>query len=62
MMQFGPIEHHIKILWVCLRIKYVYGRSCHLPLDLEHKAYWAIKDITMISNLSVKRGYFILAH
>jgi hypothetical protein len=25
----------------------VYGKSCHLPLELEHKVYWAIKEMNV---------------
>ena len=25
--------------------KMVYGKACHLPLELEHRAYWAIKKL-----------------
>nr|GEV59520.1 reverse transcriptase domain-containing protein [Tanacetum cinerariifolium] len=27
----------------CTPYKSVYGKSCHLPIQLEHKAYWALK-------------------
>ena len=42
--------------------KMVYGKACHLPLELEHKAYWAINELNNDFNLPVKRGYLILAH
>ena len=27
--------------------KIVYGKACHLPVELEHKAYWVTKMLNM---------------
>nr|GEW17174.1 reverse transcriptase domain-containing protein [Tanacetum cinerariifolium] len=29
----------------CTPYKLVYGKSCHLPIELKHKAYWALKHV-----------------
>nr|GEZ88724.1 DNA-directed DNA polymerase [Tanacetum cinerariifolium] len=29
----------------CTPYKLVYGKSCHLPIELEHKSYWALKHV-----------------
>jgi CDP-glycerol glycerophosphotransferase (TagB/SpsB family) len=27
--------------------QFVYGKAFHLPIELEHKAYWAIKEMNL---------------
>ncbi|GKD99677.1 reverse transcriptase domain-containing protein [Tanacetum coccineum] len=31
----------------CTPFKMVYGKACHLPVEIEHKAYWALKQCNM---------------
>ena len=38
--------------------KMVYGKACHLPLKLEHKAYWAIKELNYDFKLSSEKRLF----
>nr|GEU55128.1 reverse transcriptase domain-containing protein [Tanacetum cinerariifolium] len=29
----------------CTPYKLVYGKACHIPIEIEHKAYWALKHV-----------------
>jgi hypothetical protein len=35
--------------------KMVYGKTCHLPLELEHKAFWAVKELNRDFKLAGKK-------
>ncbi|GJX24351.1 hypothetical protein Tco_0228796 [Tanacetum coccineum] len=39
----GHSEPHYKTPIGCTPYKLVYGKPCHLPIELEHRAYWALK-------------------
>nr|GFA40169.1 reverse transcriptase domain-containing protein [Tanacetum cinerariifolium] len=34
-----------KTLIGCTPYKLVYGKTCHLPIELEHRTYWALKHV-----------------
>ena len=38
--------------------KMVYAKAWHLPLELEHKAYWAIKKLNYDSKLAGENRLF----
>ena len=38
--------------------KMVYGKACHLPLEIENKAYWAIKELNYDFKLAGEKRLF----
>ncbi|GJW58956.1 hypothetical protein Tco_0105687 [Tanacetum coccineum] len=53
MTELWPSKHDTyKTPIGCTPYKLVYGKACHLPIELEHKAYWALKH----ANFNLETG------
>ena len=45
MMSYGHVEQPLKPLIGFTPYQLIYGKSYHLLVELEHKAYWAIRAL-----------------
>ena len=57
MMNYGLIGLLVNPMCVS-PYKMVYGKACHLALELEHKAYWAIKELNYDFKLAGEKRLF----
>ncbi|GJW05763.1 reverse transcriptase domain-containing protein [Tanacetum coccineum] len=44
----------------CTPFKLVYRKACHLPVEIEHKAYWALKQYNMDLTAAAKNHFMEL--
>ncbi|GKD55050.1 reverse transcriptase domain-containing protein [Tanacetum coccineum] len=42
----------------CTPFRLVYGKACHFPMEIEHKAYWALKQCN-INITAAAKNYFM---
>ena len=45
-LTYGLIQQYKTVIGMS-SYRIIYGKTCHLPLELEHKEYWAVKQLNM---------------
>jgi hypothetical protein len=58
--KINEIKLLLKILWKCLHIKWYYGKSCQLPVDLEHKARYVVKQLNFEFKTASEKRVLVL--
>jgi hypothetical protein len=59
-MLYGLIELLIRTPWAC-PLEIVYEKACHLPLELEYKAFWAVRELNRDFKLAGKKRLLALS-
>ncbi|GJU44615.1 reverse transcriptase domain-containing protein [Tanacetum coccineum] len=44
----------------CTPLRLVYGKACHLPVEIEHNAYWALKQCNIDLTAAAKNRFMEL--
>ncbi|GKA13090.1 reverse transcriptase domain-containing protein [Tanacetum coccineum] len=41
----------------CTPFRMVFRKACHLPVEIEHKAYWALKQCNLDLRVAAKKSF-----
>nr|GEZ16300.1 transposon Ty3-I Gag-Pol polyprotein [Tanacetum cinerariifolium] len=59
-MPQNNIQNHLQTCTGCTPFRLVYGKACHLHVEIEYRAYWAIKQCNMYLTVATKTRFMEL--
>ncbi|GKC46180.1 reverse transcriptase domain-containing protein [Tanacetum coccineum] len=60
LLKYGAFRTAYKTPTRCTPFRMVYGKACHLSVEIEHKAYWALKQCNMDLTAAAKNRFMEL--
>ncbi|GJR30390.1 reverse transcriptase domain-containing protein [Tanacetum coccineum] len=60
LLRYGAFRTAYKTPIGCTPFRMVYEKACHLPVEIEHKAYWALKQCNMDLTIAAKNRFMEL--